>query len=451
MECQTNREAERTHGEDGPVAPRHRIVRHMEFSKTNREDDLKAPLYSATKVQEGTRSPYNFSKASSRDDIVYAACRPGHAHPREGLIVTPRGPPTKVEPVAKWVDFMKDRGIKRVLCLLTRSELTFYSESLLAQYRKLFANDDVVETVSDIYSKDARKRILEALDSAARANEKIVIHCSAGQSRSGACCALWLHHRYKLPIDEAVDEVNSFASRANVYRQATGDALLKMLSVGGQIVSGGRGSKVTYGNNNSGRSVEPATAIAPHTPRYDLETPRSARPLPKTVVAFVQMGGTIDKDYPAKMGGYAFEIGDSAAKSMLRTIAHVPLNINAEHYECCKKDSTDITKEDLNTLSKLLARIKARKIIITHGSDTILSTASFLGKIASLADKKVVVLTCAMRPYKFTNSDASFNIGTAVGAANCLNPGIYIAMGGCIFSHDRCVRDARTGAFVAVP
>ena len=43
------------------------------------------------------------------------------------------------------------------------------------------------------------------------------------------------------------------------------------------------------------------------------------------------------------------------------------------------------------------------------------------------------MLTCAMRPYKFTNSDASFNIGTAVGAANCLNPGIYIAMGGCIF------------------
>ena len=73
---------------------------------------------------------------------------------------------------------------------------------------------------------------------------------------------------------------------------------------------------------------------------------------------------------------------------MLRTIAHVPLNINAEHYECCKKDSTDITKEDLNTLSKLLARITARKIIITHGSDTILSTASFLGKIASLVDKR---------------------------------------------------------------
>lgn len=421
----------------------------MEFSKTNKEADLKGPLYLGGKVQEGARSPYNFSKASSRDAIVYAACRPGHAHPREGLVATPRGPPTKVESVAKWVEFMKEHGIKRVLCLLTRSELTFYSESLLAQYRKLFANDDVVETVSDIYSKDARKRILEALDSAAEAREKIVIHCSAGQSRTGACCALWLHHRYKLPIDEAVNEVNSFASTANVYRQATGDALLKMLSVGGQIVSGGRGN-VTY-RGNSGRNVEPATAIAPHTPRYDVDTPRSARPLPKTVVAFVQMGGTIDKDYPAKMGGYAFEIGDSAAKSMLRTIAHVPLNINAEHYECCKKDSTDITKEDLNTLSKLLGRIAARKIIITHGSDTILSTASFLGKIASLVGEKVIVLTCAMRPYKFTNSDASFNIGTAVGAANCLNPGVYIAMGGCIFSHDRCVRDARTGAFLAVP
>ena len=46
----------------------------------------------------------------------------------------------------------------------------------------------------------------------------------------------------------------------------------------------------------------------------------------------------------------------------------------------------------------------------------------------------MIVLTCSMRPYKFTNSDAGFNIGTAVGAVNCLTPGVYIAMGGCIFN-----------------
>ena len=91
-----------------------------------------------------------------------------------------------------------------------------------------------------------------------------------------------------------------------MYRQATGDALLKMLSVGGQIVSARR-NKVAYGGN-SGGSVEPATAIALTRLVTTLITPRSARPLPKTVVAFVQMGGTIDKDYPAKMGGYALKL-----------------------------------------------------------------------------------------------------------------------------------------------
>ena len=79
------------------------------------------------------------------------------------------------------------------------------------------------------------------------------------------------------------------------------------------------------------------------------------------------------------------------------------------------------------------------------------SQVDYLGKISSLAKEKVIVLTCSMRPYKFTNSDAGFNIGTAVGAVNCLTPGVYIAMGGCIFSHDRCVRDVRSGAFYAVP
>jgi protein tyrosine/serine phosphatase len=161
---------------------------------------------------------FNFSAASSRDETVFAACRPGHSHPREGLLVTPRGKPTSQEAVVEWVEYMKKQGIKRVLCLLTRSELTFYSESLLNSYRTLFDDTNCVETVADIYSKDSRKRILDALTAAENAGEKIVIHCSAGQSRTGACCALWLHHRYKLPVEMAIDEINLYASKSNVYR-----------------------------------------------------------------------------------------------------------------------------------------------------------------------------------------------------------------------------------------
>ena len=64
---------------------------------------------------------YNLSKVSSRDDIIWAAARPGHMHPREGLLTTPRGPPIEENAVELWVEHMKSKGIKRVLCLLTRS------------------------------------------------------------------------------------------------------------------------------------------------------------------------------------------------------------------------------------------------------------------------------------------------------------------------------------------
>ena len=121
-----------------------------------------------------------------------------------------------------------------------------------------------------------------------------------------------------------------------------------------------------------------------------------------------------------------------------------------EHYECCRKDSTEITKSDLDTLVKLIAQIATKKVVITHGSDTILATATFLARQTKLAGK-TIILTAAMRPNKFQNSDAPFNLGTALGAVGILDPGCYIAMGGCIYSYDRCRRDMNTGGFVAVP
>ncbi|MFH1586442.1 MAG: asparaginase domain-containing protein [Candidatus Diapherotrites archaeon] len=85
----------------------------------------------------------------------------------------------------------------------------------------------------------------------------------------------------------------------------------------------------------------------------------------------------------------------------------------------------------------------ADKIIITHGTDTMIETAKNLSDI-----NKVIILTGAMRPEKFSNSDASFNIGVAIGLINVLENGVYIAMNGRVYTWDKCKRNLETGQFV---
>ena len=59
----------------------------------------------------------------------------------------------------------------------------------------------------------------------------------------------------------------------------------------------------------------------------------SARPR----VAFVQTGGTIDKDYPRSTMGYAFEIADAATKRVMQDAAHVPMGIDYDFHTACRK------------------------------------------------------------------------------------------------------------------
>jgi len=61
---------------------------------------------------------------------------------------------------------------------------------------------------------------------------------------------------------------------------------------------------------------------------------------------------------------------------------------------------------------------------------------------------KVIILTGAMRPEKFSDSDAPFNVGVAIGALQVLRPGVYVAMNGRVYSWDKIARDHTTGQFV---
>ncbi|MBU4245498.1 MAG: asparaginase domain-containing protein [Nanoarchaeota archaeon] len=158
-------------------------------------------------------------------------------------------------------------------------------------------------------------------------------------------------------------------------------------------------------------------------------------------LVFIQTGGTIDKDYPKTTKGYVFEISEPAIKRIVQRVAP---NFDFEIVSVLKKDSLDITEADRIKISKTCQEVMADKIIITHGTDTMIETAKALSNIKN----KVIILTGAARPEKFSDSDASFNLGVAIGAANVLKKGIYIAMNGRIYPWNNVKRKLETGQFI---
>ena len=157
-------------------------------------------------------------------------------------------------------------------------------------------------------------------------------------------------------------------------------------------------------------------------------------------ILFIQTGGTIDKDYPKHLKGYAFEIGEPAVK---RILDKVKPDFEYEIISLIKKDSLDLTDEDREKLFITCQKTDLKNIIITHGSDTMIETAKYLSGIRN----KNIILTGAMKPEKFSDSDAEFNIGAAIGAMNSIINGVYVVMNGNVFKFDEVKRDEKTGKF----
>ena len=135
-------------------------------------------------------------------------------------------------------------------------------------------------------------------------------------------------------------------------------------------------------------------------------------------------GGTIDKIYFDRKGQY--EVGDPQAADVLKR-ANVTIDFEVE--SILRQDSLNMTDKDRQLIFKAVAFCPEQHIVITHGTDTMIDTAGALSGI----DNKTIVLTGSMYPARFHDSDAVFNIGCAVIAAQTLPPGVYIAMNGRIF------------------
>lgn len=157
-------------------------------------------------------------------------------------------------------------------------------------------------------------------------------------------------------------------------------------------------------------------------------------------IAFIQTGGTIDKDYPHSIKGWAFEIGKPAFMEILKNAQH---QHEISFHEFCKKDSMELTLDDRTGLKDKCIALKEKAIIITHGSDTLIETAEALSKIQN----KTIILTAAMLPEKFKDSDAAFNLGMAIAGVQSLETGVYIAIHGYLASWDSFERDMESGKY----
>ena len=152
-------------------------------------------------------------------------------------------------------------------------------------------------------------------------------------------------------------------------------------------------------------------------------------------------GGTIDKVYfDAKS---EFEVGRSMVGDLLRE-AHV--HIPFEMLEVSRKDSLDLTDDDRDAIRHAIATTPHTRIVVTHGTDTMTKTAGVLSRIGG----KTIVLTGALSPARFANTDAAFNVGMAFGAVQTLPVGVYIAMNGQVFDAAKVRKDRATNRFVSI-
>jgi L-asparaginase len=150
-------------------------------------------------------------------------------------------------------------------------------------------------------------------------------------------------------------------------------------------------------------------------------------------------GGTFDKEYNELTGELFFK--DTHLPEMLKLGR---CRVNVDIRTLMMIDSLDMTEQDRALIADHCIKAEEKKIIITHGTDTMADTARFLaGRITD----KTIVITGAMIPYKFGSSDGLFNLGSAMAFVQSLPHGVYVAMNGRFFPWNNVRKNRKTGEF----
>lgn len=155
-------------------------------------------------------------------------------------------------------------------------------------------------------------------------------------------------------------------------------------------------------------------------------------------LSIITTGGTIDKIYYDDQSDY--QIGEPEIARILRAM-NVAFDWDIQ--ALMKKDSLHMTDADRQLIARTITESSAEHVLITHGTDSMIDTAKVLADIPD----KVMVMTGALNPARFIDSDAVFNIGCAVGAIQSLSPGVWIAMNGKIWQPHKVQKNRQANRF----
>jgi L-asparaginase len=160
------------------------------------------------------------------------------------------------------------------------------------------------------------------------------------------------------------------------------------------------------------------------------------------VIRIFVTGGTFDKEYNELAGTLFFQ--DTHLPEMLRLgRCRVEVTIRT----LMMVDSLDMSDADRALIVDQCRQASEPRIVVTHGTDTMVDTARALAGAFAGASGKTIVLTGAMVPYAFGSSDGLFNLGSALSFVQTLAPGVYIAMNGRCFEWNRVRKNRETGVF----
>jgi len=159
-------------------------------------------------------------------------------------------------------------------------------------------------------------------------------------------------------------------------------------------------------------------------------------------IEVITTGGTIDKIYFDALSEY--QIGEPVIEALLQKMGVV---FEFKVTPLMRKDSLELDDNDRLAIHAAVRDSKADKVLITHGTDTMANTAVMLQELTD----KCIVLTGALQPAAFSNTDAIFNIGCAIGALQSKASGVYIAMNGVVFDALKVRKNRDKNCFEVAP